>query len=838
MLWALVALLAGITIGLWLGPERGLSAVRAPLRVAWPILAAGFLLGHFATFRVEFDDESHNVDLTDVVLLPAIVFGGVGGAVLAALVGTTARAAYMRRAPIKTAFNIALHGAVVSIAVVVYHATLGGATVLSVRGWMAALVTGVTAQAISVLGVRAAISVSARRVTLPDPNQLLLSLGVAAGIDVVLGLAGVFLLWSSVSGALLFFIVACGVGIGHSRYGRLRVRHKNVTSLYDFDKSLAASTEPGTVIDAVLAGAIALFNVEIATLVMIEGSDVACRILHAGREHSYLGPAPMPLVELVRSGPSTVLAPSRPTDPVMGSTLRASGYRDAIAVRLPAETDTRLEVLVIANHLGGREATFDNEDVEMAEGVAASAAMALRNCGLLVQLRSEIAVKEYQAMHDPLTGLANRELFATELARALDTRLDGALVGLMLIDIDGFKLLNDTHGHEAGDVFLQAVAGAVSAAIGNNGVVGRLGGDEFVVVVPSMVSVDELEQVANDVDLAVRRCGESAGTSGRLRASIGVTAAPVWSEDRFTLMRQADLAMYRAKQRGGGVAMHDDADNGEIDDPSLVAWLREAIGTPSLELFYQPKVRLDGGHLAGVEALLRWTHPLQGPIPPDRFIPVAEHSGLIRPLTSWVLGEAVRQMAAWRAAGRAIDVAVNISPTQMSDPAIVSRVRSLLTEYDVPAHALTLEITESANAGGAVVSDPSVLGLLSCLGVRLSIDDFGVGTSSLARVRSLPVSELKIDRSFVASATTHGEDAAIVASTIELAHQLGLDVVAEGVEDGASYRLLDELGCDIAQGYLIGEPVPGEELIVWLDRPAIGPSEAVPALRVLHGTLS
>ncbi|MHB1975394.1 MAG: putative bifunctional diguanylate cyclase/phosphodiesterase, partial [Acidimicrobiales bacterium] len=428
--------------------------------------------------------------------------------------------------------------------------------------------------------------------------------------------------------------------------------------------------------------------------------------------------------------------------------------------------------------------------------------------------------------------------FSTKLGEALDAHVGDDLVGLMLIDIDGFKVLNDTHGHEAGDRFLQAVAVGVSEAVGERGLVGRLGGDEFVVLVPSAHDTRDLEQLAGEVDMAVRRCGESAGTSGRLRASIGVTAAPLWAEDRFTLMRQADLAMYRAKQRGGGVAMHDDADNDEIDDPSLVAWLREAIGTPSLELFYQPKVRFDGGGLAGVEALLRWTHPLQGPIAPDRFIPVAEHSGLIRPLTAWVLGEAVRQASEWRAAGRAIDVAVNISPTQMSDPAIVSRVRSLLTEYGVPAHALTLEITESANAGGAVVSDPSVLGLLSCLGVRLSIDDFGVGTSSLARVRSLPVSELKIDRSFVAGATTSGDDAAIVASTIELAHQLGLEVVAEGVEDSASYRLLDELGCDVAQGYLIEEPVPADELIAWLDRPTNGPGETPPALRVLHSTPS
>jgi diguanylate cyclase (GGDEF)-like protein len=804
----------------------------------WPLIAAGFLLGHFATFQVEFDNEHHSVDLTDVILLPAIVFGGVGGVVVAALLGTAVRSTYKRRSPLKWAFNVALHGAVVSIALVVYHAVLGGAPVLSGWGWVAAIVTGFVAQALSVLGVRAAISLSIRRIALPDRKQVTMSLGSAAAVDVTLGLAAVFLLWVNISGAALFLAVAGAVALGYSRYGRLWVRYKSVVKMYKFDKTIAGVAETTAVIDAILSGGLSLFNVEFAALVLVDDDRAVCHLLRAGEDRAWRGPVPERLVELVLSSPGAVLAPARSHDPVIREALCSSGYRDALAIRLPADDQTRTGILVLANRLGGSGSTFLDEDVPTAEALAASASMALRGSDLLEQLRREVAVTQYQATHDPLTGLANRELFSTVLGRALESRKENELVGVMLIDIDGFKVLNDTCGHEAGDRFLQAVAGAVSEVIGEHGVVGRLGGDEFVILVPSASDIDELERLAEQVDAAVRRCGDTIETSGRLRASVGVTAAPLWGEDHFMLMRQADRAMYRAKQRGGGVAMHDDADNDEIDDPSLVAWLREAIGTPSLELFYQPKVRFDGGGLAGVEALVRWVHPLQGPIAPDRFIPAAERSGLIRPLTAWVLGEAIRQAAEWRANGHPIDVAVNISPTQMSDPAIVTRVQALLDTYNVPAHALTLEITESISSRGAVVSDPSVLGLLSCLGVRLSIDDFGVGTSSLARVRSLPVSELKIDRTFVAGATTSGDDAAIVASTIELAHQLGLEVVAEGVEDSASYRLLDELGCDVAQGYLIGEPVPVDELVAWLDRPTIAATATPPALRVLHNTPS
>lgn len=835
---ALVALLAGTTLGLWLGPERHLATIPAPLHVAWPLLAAGFLLGHFATFRVEFGDEHHGVDLTDVVLLPAIVFGGVGGVVLAALVGTAVRSSYKRRPPLKWAFNVALHGATASVALVLYHAVLGSAPVLSGRGWLAAIAAGFVSEMLSALGVQAAISLSIRRIALFGRSRVAVSLGSAAAVNVALGFAAVFLLWANISGVALFLAVAAAVGLGYARYGQLWMRYKNVSKMYKFDRAIAGARERGQVIDVILSGAVSLFNAEVAALVFLDAPGDTCRVFRAGATCSTVEPVPERLVELVRAGSGVVLAPIRSHDPALREVLDASGYRDAIAVRLPSVGEDDAEVLVVANRRGGGGSTFVAEDISTAEALATSAAMALRSSDLLVQLRNEVAVKEHQAMHDPLTGLANRELFSDKLEEALAARVGGTFVGVMLIDIDGFKVLNDTHGHEAGDRFLQAVAAAVSDELGVAGLVGRLGGDEFVVLVPSARSTDELEQLACDIDIAVRRAGGAVGTPDRLRASIGVTAGPVFAEDRFTLMRQADLAMYRAKQHGGGVAMHDDADDDDLDDPSLVTWLREAIGTPSLELFYQPKVRFDGGGLAGVEALLRWTHPLKGPIAPDRFIPVAEHSGLIRPLTAWVLGEAVRQASAWHAAGHAIEVAVNISPTQMSDPAIVSRVRELLAEHGMPAYALTLEITESANARGAVVSDPSVLGLLSCLGVRLSIDDFGVGTSSLARVRSLPVSELKIDRSFVANATVSGDDAAIVVSTIELAHHLGLEVVAEGVEDAASYRLLEELGCDVAQGYFIGEPMPGDEFVAWLDRPAIGSGETSPALRVVHSARS
>jgi diguanylate cyclase (GGDEF)-like protein len=385
-----------------------------------------------------------------------------------------------------------------------------------------------------------------------------------------------------------------------------------------------------------------------------------------------------------------------------------------------------------------------------------------------------------------------------------------------LIDLDGFKTLNDTFGHETGDSFLQHLATCLRAVIGERGSVARLGGDEFAVLIPAAEDLTEVAGIAQAVDLAVRAPVTVAGITVDVRGSIGVAASPLHGEDRTTLLRHADFAMYRAKERGGGVAVHNDQQGGRVDRPSLIAALREAIQNSGLNLQYQPKVLLGTEEVVGVEALLRWTHPIYGSISPDQVIPVAETSGLIGPLTRWVLATALAQCGAWHREGIDLNVAVNLSPTQIDDVDVVTQVRSLLALHELPPEALTLEITESAGLNGQIAENISVLEELAALGVRLSIDDFGTGTSSLARMRRFPVSEVKIDKSFITNLNADPKDVVVVSSTVSLAHQLGLDVVAEGVETLMTSEQLRSLGCDIAQGYLFSPPLHPEDLIHWI----------------------
>ncbi len=421
-----------------------------------------------------------------------------------------------------------------------------------------------------------------------------------------------------------------------------------------------------------------------------------------------------------------------------------------------------------------------------------------------------------QALHDALTGLPNRTLLRQQAEAALDGATPGS-VALVLIDLDRFKEINDTLGHAHGDVVLQAVAERLCGAVRGSDTVARLGGDEFAVLLPGVEGAAAAEDLATRALTALEGGVEADGISVDVEASIGIAIAGEGT-DVESLLRNADIAMYSAKDRSLGVCVYGD----ELDDHSperlgLLGDLRRAIDAGELVLHWQPKVSLPGGEVHGVEALLRWHHPERGVIPPGVFIPAAERTPVIRPLTRYVLDAAVAQCARWRAAGRELDVAVNVSARNLLDDRFVDDVLEVLARWDVPASSLELEVTESA-----IMADPAraqlILGRLAAVGVTLSIDDFGAGYTSLSHLKDLPVHQLKIDRSFVTSMTTDRSDALIVRSVVELARNLGLTTVAEGVEDRATLERLGDLGCDVAQGYLVSRPLPAEQLEVWLDR--------------------
>jgi diguanylate cyclase len=425
---------------------------------------------------------------------------------------------------------------------------------------------------------------------------------------------------------------------------------------------------------------------------------------------------------------------------------------------------------------------------------------------------------EHQATHDALTGLPNRVLFTDRVGQALRAgRRTGSGFAVMLLDVDRFKEVNDTLGHHYGDELLRDVAGRLRSVLRESDTVARLAGDEFAVLLPG-VDADGARELATRMLREMHQSFLLGDVTVDVEISVGAAVAPEHGDAVEDIMRNADLAMYAAKDAKTGIVMYDPSTL--VHQPTrlmLLGDLRRALDRPGeLLLHYQPKVGLTMSELYGVEALIRWNHPERGSIPPGEFIPMAESTGLINRMTVYVLDMALAQVRAWLDGGREIPVAVNVSPRCLLDSEMLDHVRELLDRHRVPARLLRLEVTETAVIANPALAMETLTGLHE-LGVRLSIDDYGTGYSSMAYLKRLPVDELKVDRSFVLNMTSSDNDAILVRSAIDLGHNLGLTVVAEGVERAEHVAALRELGCDIAQGYHFARPMPPEQLAEWLD---------------------
>jgi diguanylate cyclase (GGDEF)-like protein len=420
-------------------------------------------------------------------------------------------------------------------------------------------------------------------------------------------------------------------------------------------------------------------------------------------------------------------------------------------------------------------------------------------------------------MHDALTDLPNRLHLATVMKRRFEHGRSAAnQAAVLLINLDRFKEINDTLGHRAGDELLRQIGPRIKLALPADGVIARLGGDEFAVLLPDVDGNGAVRVAGAIVDI-LQAPFRLDGFNLEVEASIGVAVYPEHSGDPEQLIRHADIAMDFAKGRNSGVEIYDaEQDRHSHRRLSLLSDLRSALGNGEVVLFYQPKIDLGTGGVTGFEALVRWQHPEFGLIPPAEFVPFAEHTGLIKPLTSFVLRTALAQARVWTSAGRPTPVAVNLSARVLHDGAIAAEIEALLTEFALPADRLELEITESA-----IMADPNrakrVLEQLHAMGILLSIDDFGTGYSSLAYLQGLPVSEVKIDRSFVMRVIDSPRDRVIVRSTIDLTRSLGLRSTAEGIEDEETLDWLRAAGCDQAQGYHIAMPMPVGEATAWLE---------------------
>jgi diguanylate cyclase (GGDEF)-like protein len=422
------------------------------------------------------------------------------------------------------------------------------------------------------------------------------------------------------------------------------------------------------------------------------------------------------------------------------------------------------------------------------------------------------------ATTDDLTGLPNREYFRTRLDEEIKAASGSQRpFAVMLLDLDRFKEINDTLGHHYGDELLKELGPRLAAALGDDGLIARLGGDEFAIL--ATIAGDDaeaLEGIAARLTACVQESVVIEDMTLEVGASIGISRFPVDGTDPHALLRCADIAMYAAKDAHTGTKLYSsELDRHSVERLSVLSEFRRALDQEEIVVFYQPIVDVDGVTVHGAEGLIRWQHPERGLLAPGAFVGPIEQSSLIGPLTRYVLERCIAQCAEWRKAGYDLSVAVNLSVRNLLDRQLPYEIERMLDAHQLPAAALQLEITESM-----LMSDPeralAIVTHLSSLGVQFSVDDFGTGYSSLANLRRLPIDELKIDRSFVSPMLEDESDLIIVRSTINLGHDLGLRVIAEGVEDAATLRRLARLGCDLAQGYYMSKPIPADAFTEWM----------------------
>lgn len=455
------------------------------------------------------------------------------------------------------------------------------------------------------------------------------------------------------------------------------------------------------------------------------------------------------------------------------------------------------------------------------------------------KLDEQNAALMHQAQHDDLTGLPNRALLRDRLEHGLRfAARERQPFAILIMDLDRFKEVNDTLGHSCGDELLKEAAARLKATLRASDTCARLGGDEFSILLPN-TSVESAVVCVEKIREALDQPVSLSGVTLQLRASIGVAVAPDHGNDADALIRHADVAMYDAKRKRAEFAVYaPESDPNSLERLTLASDLRAGIEQDQLELEYQPKLCLKTSRLVGVEALVRWRHPTLGEVPPDKFIHLAEQNGLINELTRWVLRDAIAAAAKWYREGLRISVAVNLSPLNLLDSDLPSRIAAWLDDAGLPPDRLELELTESA-AMGDVSRAAAVFERLVAMGIRIAIDDFGTGMSSLSYLKRLPVHDIKIDRTFVSDMLQDEHNAVLVRSIIDLSHNLGRCVIAEGIEDAETLARLQALGCDGAQGYFIGRPLPaGQVAPLFRANPArttaIASTGPAPASLALH----
>jgi diguanylate cyclase (GGDEF)-like protein len=786
------------------------------VHIPWYVLTLLFAATEAWVFHIQFGREAKSISISEIPLVIGFFYTTTSELTFARVLGPALVVLFYRRqTALKAVFNISLFYLDVAVALAAFDVVGGGHVEDGVRTWVAA----VLAATLAIVTDLALLSMIVRWYTGRTTSILRSSLPgvVMAMASATIGLVAVLTLRMGPLAAVPLIVAGCVLMAFFRAYSALADRHTSLERLFRFSAELNVSPATTDVLPAVLSQARQLLRAEVAEVLTFPGGpDDPAPILWRFEGDVVVPDSSMEaLAALALALPLGGDREARLLTHANESArlfLRSRGAREAVVAPLLVDGETA-GVLAVYDRQGEVRG-FEDSDVTLLQTVANHASVALHNETLIDRLRHE-------ALHDTLTGLPNRAALMTIAESAVARVVNGDMrLAMMIIDLNGFKSVNDTLGHSVGDQLICEVARRFMSVASPGVTVARLGGDEFAVLV----------EHADDDGLAVAaRLTESLleplvveADRLHLSGSIGIAIAPDHATNVGDLLKRADIAMYVAKNGPDEFAVYrPDVDGHDPNVLSLMGELREALGNGDIGIHVEPVLDLLTGELASAEALLRWEHPTRGALPPSAFLAAAERNGLIIPVTALVLDLAVAACARWQEVGLTIGISVNISTRSLMDQRLPQTVAEALARHHLPAHLLTLEITESIVIGDA---DRAVVLLdeLRALGVQLSLDDFGTGYSSLTYLSSLPIQQVKIDQSFVADILSSSRHAAIVTSMIELAHRLGLQIVAEGIEDQAVVERLKRLGCDFGQGFLYARSMDPDLLPEWELRCAAG----------------
>ncbi len=764
------------------------------------LLTIGFVICEPLVFHIEARNEAVSFSPTDLPLAVGLLVVSPIALVAARIVGSAVLLFTWRRQPLfKFTLNLTAFTAETVIASLLFRAVFTPGDTAEPLMWMWLIVSLMAGLVFT--GVLIALAIScfegdaARRVIRELRHSYLFYLPGA-----VLASAAAIPLLVEPWLALLFVVPMPAVWLVLRSHGSLMHRFSDLSNVFDFSSLVGRSAELQGVVDTAVTEISEQLRAGTVALVVWERETVETRAVHGHAQAAALLPGSLDDL----GSPLDELRPCAAADR-FASGIAELSLGDCLLAPLKADQET-IGVLLVADRQGAAD-HFDEHDRMRLQQITEQLGVVIRKAQLHVHI-------QHEATHDRLTGLPNRPYFEAFAGERLAAR-DGS-TAVLLIDLDRFKEVNDTLGHHAGDELLQKAAERISSCLTDTDFPARLGGDEFAAIVPD-VGEHEALVVAERISTALEQPFELGESTVAISSSIGIAVGPDHGEDTEELMRRADLAMYDAKRRHNRSSVFDSTMEGNDSVRlALLGELRNAVRDGTLDVAFQPKLDLRTMTVVGVEALARWDRPEHGPVSPDVFIPLAEQAGLIEELTELVLRRSLETIAAWKRDGMELDVAINLSALSLMNEDLPRTVMTTLEATGVAAKYLTLEITEQTMIGDSPRSI-RILEQLARIGVQISIDDFGTGHSSLINLRRLPFSELKVDRSFVSEMLVERNDEVIVRSTIDLGHNLGFAVVAEGVETDETLQRLRDLGCDIAQGFGICRPLSADRLTRWLE---------------------